>query len=88
METVGVSLSVELCGRLADIDGPLIIVAIPEAGCSAGQLRRLIAAQYPALADDVSSPRVRVCVDDLIVDDGAVLAAGQIVALFPPVSGG
>lgn len=88
MDDILAKVSIELCGRLADVCGASIAVAISASGCSALQLRQHVAAQYPSLADDAMSARVRLCIDDVIVDDAVMVRSGQIIALFPPVSGG
>lgn len=51
-----------------------------------GDLRRALAAQYPALATLAAS--VRVAVDDEYADDAAPLSPDARLALIPPVSGG
>lgn len=86
--TAALSLSVELCGRLADAAGPLVSVSIPAAGCSIAALTPLLAAAHPALAEMLATMPIRACVDEAIVGDDTHVRPGQLVALFPPVSGG
>jgi sulfur-carrier protein len=81
-------IMVELCGRFADALGPTIAVTIPDDGLGILALRRLLADRQPSLARDLLNPRVRFCVDDVIVPDDANVLPGQVVALFPPLSGG
>lgn len=81
-------LTIELCGKLADMSAREIKVSIPPAGVTIVELRRKVASAYPALAQLISSPRVRVCVNDAIVDDDDRTRIGDRVAFFPPVSGG
>ena len=81
-------LQVELCGRLSDLAGDVVDVEIPNAGLKIGELRATLAVLHPALADSILGPKVRACVDDMMVDDAAIVRAGQVVAFFPPLSGG
>lgn len=81
-------LQVELCGRLADLAGDVVDVDVPNAGLSIADLRTALAALHPALADAILGPKVRACVDEVMVDDMAMVRAGQVVAFFPPLSGG
>ena len=81
-------LQVELCGRLADLADDVVDVEVPNAGISIADLRAALADAYPALADAILGPKVRACVDEVLVDDAAMVRAGQVVAFFPPLSGG
>ena len=81
-------LQVELCGRLADLADDVVDVEVPNAGVSIADLRAALADIYPALADAILGPKVRACVDEVLVDDAAMVRAGQVVAFFPPLSGG
>ena len=78
----------ELCGRLADLADDVVEVQVPNAGVSIADLRAALADAYPALADAILGPKVRACVDEILVDDAAIIRAGQVVAFFPPLSGG
>jgi molybdopterin converting factor small subunit len=51
-------------------------------------LRRSLAEQYPRLAVDLLSPRVRACVNDEIVGEDHTIRTDDEIALLPPVSGG
>ena len=81
-------ISLELCGRLAELAGRTLSVDIPAEGCRADELLARVAQQAPLIAAFVSEGRVRVCIDETIVDDSALVRPGDHVALFPPVSGG
>lgn len=74
-------------GRLADILGRDVEIAVPP-HCSIAGLRRRIAAEHPDAAEAMLSGRVRVCVADAIVSDRYRLAPGDTVEFLPPVSGG
>jgi molybdopterin synthase catalytic subunit len=79
-------LEVRTFGGLAERVGlTTLIVELPE-HADVALLRRVIAAQHPALAPLM--PRVAVSVDLELADDATVLTAGQEVALLPPVAGG
>jgi len=88
MNSRSATLEIELCGKLADVAGPRLALAIAERGCDAAGLLDRVARDCPALADSISRGRVRVCVNDTIVGNEAPVRAGDRVALFPPVSGG
>jgi molybdopterin converting factor subunit 1 len=60
-------------------------VALPD-GATVGELRRALAAQFPALASII--PYVKFAIDLAYADDRTVLPRGAIVAAIPPVSGG
>lgn len=83
-----VALVVELCGKLADVHGREVMVPIPAEGCGVGSLLDRVRAAFPALAALLAPGKVRVCRNDEIVPVTAHVAAGDAVALFPPVSGG
>jgi len=81
-------LSVDLYGKLADPCGRVITISIPAAGCTAGELRALLAAHDDDLARLLATTRVLFCVNDRIVAESDRVMPGDDVALFPPVSGG
>ena len=81
-------LQVELCGRLADLAGDVVDVEVPNAGISITDLRAALASAHPALADAMLGPNVRACVDEMLVDDTTTVRPGQVIAFFPPLSGG
>lgn len=82
------SISLELCGRLAELAGRTLSVDIPAEGCRADELLARVAEQAPLIAALVSEGRIRVCIGEAIVDGAALVRPGDQVALFPPVSGG
>ncbi|TNE42603.1 MAG: MoaD/ThiS family protein [Sphingomonadales bacterium] len=84
----GTMLKVELCGRLADGCGPFVDVVIPQNGCSAAEVLSHTAEQHPVLAAPLASNRVKACVNETVVPPEASVAPDDLVALFPPVSGG
>ena len=80
-------MKITLYGKLGEVIGRE--VALDEiAGRTIGDLRRKLADQHPALAAELSSPRVRACVNDATVGDDHIIEAHDEVALLPPVSGG
>ena len=83
-----VALVVELCGKLADVHGREVMVPVPVDGCSVDELLDRVRSAFPALAGLLAPGKVRVCRNDEIVPAAAHVAAGDAVALFPPVSGG
>lgn len=80
-------VAVELCGRLADLAGDTVTadVTLP---ASIAAIRVALADVYPSLAIELASDRIRACLDDTIVGNDAIVRPGQMLALFPPVSGG
>ncbi|HEY6870601.1 MAG TPA: MoaD/ThiS family protein [Novosphingobium sp.] len=83
-----VPLPVELYGKLADPCGPAITIPIPAAGCTATQLRALVAAHHAGLAALLATTRVRLCINDGVAAESVRVKPGDTVALMPPVSGG
>ena len=72
-------------GRLGDFT-----VGVPttmEASTPA-EIRTLLAADFPALAKELSEPQVLVSVNKMIVDWDQHLLNGSEVAFLPPVTGG
>lgn len=84
----GIPLTVDLCGRLAEPYGRSVAIEISVEGLIAGDLVDAIAAAYPALTQMLASGRTKACVNDAIVPFSAKVLPGDVVALFPPVSGG
>lgn len=81
-------LSVELCGQLADLQGRMVDLPLPDGGMTVGAMMAEIAASNPSLQSALVSGRVRACVNDSIVAATDAVTVGDRVALFPPVSGG
>lgn len=57
-------------------------------GLTAGQLRRRLIERLDGAGPALSSPAVRLAVDQTIVPDDAPLSPGQEVAFLPVCSGG
>ena len=74
-------------GRLKEALGEVLEVPDQPAE-KVGDLRRRLAECHPAAAHDLLSPRVRACVDDVIVGEDYALARQARVEFFPPLSGG
>ena len=55
---------------------------------SLAELRGLLGAEDPALAEALAAPGVQVALDQAIVRGDAVLSAAAEVAFLPPMSGG
>lgn len=81
-------MEVVFYGRLADAIARKVTVDVPAAGCSVAQLRQRLADEYPSLARDLASERIRACIGDTIVSDNTPIGPGATVEFFPPVSGG
>jgi molybdopterin converting factor subunit 1 len=77
---------VRLFARARDLAGANAVrVELPDAATIA-DLRRRLAADYPALAGLLE--RSALAVENDFADDSRVLSANAEVALLPPVSGG
>ena len=81
------SIIIDLCGRLADPIGPSLtmVLGVPTPVVA---VLTLLAADYPALAVVLADTRVHIAVDEVLASPEALIAPGQRLALFPPVSGG
>lgn len=75
-------------GRLAEQLGRSREVEMVEEPITIRDLRVALAAQAVDFADALVDPRVRACVDGVIVTDDALVRAGQEIAFIPPLSGG
>jgi len=77
---------VRLFARARDLAGTgAVRVELPD-GATVADLRRRIAADYPALAGLLE--RSALAVENDFAEDSCVLSANVEVALLPPVSGG
>ena len=81
------SVTVRFYGKLADIFGRELALAVPP-GTSVAGLRDRAATQFPEAAKDLSDPRLRAVVADEFVTDAYEIAAGDVIELLPAVSGG
>lgn len=80
-------MKVKFYGRLADVLGGEQELEIGRAG-TIEEIRRFIARQQPGSAELLLDGKVRACIHDTIVPDDRIVAAGECVEFFPPVSGG
>lgn len=79
-------ISVHLFARARDLAGADVVrVELPD-DATVADLRRGLAADYPALAGLLE--RSALAVNDDFAEDSRVLSANVEVALLPPVSGG
>ena len=81
-------MDVRFYGRLGEQLGRQVEVELPDGGCSVAELRQMLAGDYPAVGNDILSPRVRACEGDSIVAEDHRVNSRQTVEFFPPVSGG
>ena len=75
-------------GSLGERIGRRLEVALPGGVRDVADLRRLLIAQHPAAAEELSRQSVRAVVGDTIVDDSFPLAGAEQVDFLPPLSGG
>ncbi len=83
---VGVRQKVLLFGRVSDLLGREVEALIPEAGCTLGELRRLISEQTGS--DALLQKGVRGSVDKQVGGDATLVQPGAEVAFFSVFSGG
>ncbi|HEY5412119.1 MAG TPA: MoaD/ThiS family protein [Caulobacteraceae bacterium] len=83
---VGVRLRILLFGRISDALGRQIETAIPETGCTVGELRRLVVDQTSS--EVLLQKGVRASVDKQVVGDDAMVRPDSEVAFFSVFSGG
>lgn len=83
---VTVKLRILLFGRVSDVLGKTRDVDVPDAGCTVGELRRLISQQ--TRSDILLQKGVRVSIDKQVVSDDAFVRPGAEVAFFSVFSGG
>ncbi len=78
-----------LFGRLKDAFGAASI-PMPEGVGTAAELRAMLAAENPDLAETILAKTVRIAVNhEMATDEAATrISAGDEVALLPPLSGG
>ena len=80
------TFSVRLFARGREIAGADAVAVELPAGATVADLRRALGAAYPALAGLLAASAVAVNHD--FAEDADVIAAGDEVAVIPPVSGG
>jgi sulfur-carrier protein len=80
-------VKIRLYGRLAEAVGPQVELDVGVA-TSVGDIRRLVAEQFPQSAATLASSRSRACIGGSIVGDDHLVSAGDSVEFLPPVSGG
>lgn len=81
-------VTIEFCGRLADIAPDPIPLEVPPTGLPILEVVACLAAENPALGDALLGDKIRACVDEAIVPKSFRVMPGSILAFFPPVSGG
>jgi molybdopterin synthase sulfur carrier subunit len=75
-------------GRITDQLGKERELEVPDAGCSVGDLRRLLAHADPVAAELLAGGRILASVDRDMAGDDVFVRPGQEVAFFSPLSGG
>ena len=76
-------------GRLSDVAGMAeTIVELPNGEMDVEAFRSLVARSNTELANQLTTPSVRVVINQSMVLPGAIVRDGDEVAFLPPVSGG
>lgn len=75
-------------GGLAESLGRELELDVPDAGCTVAELRHRLAGAVPEAAGQLSSSRVRACIDQVIVAESARVLPRHEIAFVPPLSGG
>lgn len=75
-------------GRIADVCGRSLAVALPDPGCSLRDLKTRIAAQVEGAAAALGEPCIRVAIDQVMAGDHPWVTPGQEVAFLSAFSGG
>lgn len=81
-------MKIEFYGRLGDCLGREVELNVPDAGCTVGEVRAMIAELHPDAAGDLALPSVRACLGDNIVGDSHAVTPRDTLSFFPPLSGG
>lgn len=79
-------ISIRLFARARDLAGSDVLNVKLAEGATIAELRRRLAADYPALASLLQRSALAVAND--FADDSRILSANDEVAVLPPVSGG
>lgn len=75
-------------GRIADVCGRSVEVALPADGCSLQALRVRIAEQVDGAAEALGEPCIRVAIDQVMASKDPWVSPGQEVAFLSAFSGG
>ncbi|UTP38456.1 MoaD/ThiS family protein [Phenylobacterium sp. LH3H17] len=75
-------------GRIADVCGRSVELAIPKRGCSLTELKNRIARQVEGGEAALREPCVRVAIDQVMASDDPWVSPGQEVAFLSAFSGG
>lgn len=84
----GNTISIELCGRLADPCGAVVDLPLPARELGVLELLSSLGTHFPPLKPVLETGRIRACINETVVHDDAMVRSGDMIALFPPVSGG
>lgn len=75
-------------GRIADVCGRSLRVAIPGRGCALEDLKARIAQQVDGGEDALGEPCIRVAIDQVMTGGDVWVTSGQDVAFLSAFSGG
>lgn len=80
------TVRVLLFARAREVVGAGEVPVPLPAGATVAELRRALAAAYPAVAEVLA--RSAVAVGEEFAEDGTMIGEGAVAAVIPPVSGG
>jgi molybdopterin converting factor small subunit len=80
-------MRIRFYGRLAEAIGRQVELE-PGEGATVGDVRRMLFDRYPEATASLARGDVMGCVDDQIVGDHIIVAAGKDLAFLPLLSGG
>lgn len=77
---------IQFFGRISDLMGQSLEIAIPGTGISAGNLRQTLAERHDCL--EMIDPKIRLACNDVIVENEHIVKNTDTLAFLSPFSGG
>ena len=81
-------MTIHFFGRAGDRIARNVEIDVPPDVASVGALRIFLAGAFPEAADEITSPSLRACVGDTIVNEDHPIGDCPVIEFFPPLSGG
>lgn len=80
-------MRISFYGSLAEVIAREVELSVPTGATVAG-VRQHLGDLYPAAAPILRRPGLRACLDDVVVEDDAVVLPDAELSFLPPLSGG